>query len=329
MIGPPRAVAALAPGGAAALRRSTSVLAPGRAAAALAAERAVAPLAPRRSIKALALRCSIAAFAPGRSVTLVALLAACGAPVPEDRSTPTPVQPAIGPPPATCDAHDELGGAAWLPADVRLAVIVDLDSGDLAAANNHLAAGVQAGRGLPVVAALGLGQLGLQLGILRPQLITAGLRPRELMLLHDRTGAVIWVLRARCDLAAIQAGMTAAWSLQVRKISGGEVAESPRGPTGAARVAFDVAFLPDDRIALTPPGSAAAVHRWLGAGPAAPGLGAGPAVAPPGEVLDEIPAAPIRGVLAGRALQSDGAADAPLVRTLRATATALEVDGQP
>jgi hypothetical protein len=257
--------------------------------------------------------------------------AACGADVPKDRPQPdpTPVSaPPVGPPPATCDAADDLGGAAWLPADVRLAVIVDLASADLPAAVGQLQAGVQAGRGLPIVAGLGLAQLGLQLGILRPQLITAGLRPRELALLHDRNGAVIWVLRARCDLGAVQAVLARAWSLQVREIAGGAVAEATRGGPDGARVAFDVAFLSDDRIALTPPGSAVQLRRWLETRPAA-ALGAAPAAAPPGEVLDEIPAAPIRGVLAGRALQADGAGDAPLVRTLRATATALEVDGKP
>ena len=263
---------------------------------------------------------------------LALLLAACGADVPEDRSQASapPVSAApVGPPPATCDAADDLGGAAWLPTDVRLAVVVDLTSPDLPPAVARLQEGVQAGRGLPIVAGLGLAQLGLQLGILRPQLISAGLRPRELALLHDRDGAVVWVLRARCDVAAVQAGLTRAWALQVRQITGGAVAEASRAAADGARVAFDVAFLSDDRIALTPPGSAVAVRRWLEARPAAPALGAGPAVPPPGEVLDEISAAPVRGVLAGRALHSDGAGDAPLVRTLRATATTLEVDGKP
>lgn len=262
-----------------------------------------------------------------RTSALAGLLTACGAPVPEDRSQPAPVQqaePAASP--VRCDARDDLGGVDWLPADLRLAVVIDLESPELPAAIDRLQAGVQAGRGLPVVAGLGLAQLGLQLAILRPQLASAGLAPRELALLHDRSGAVVWVLRARCDLAGLQALLAQRWSLGVRGVTGGAVAEAMRGANGP--VAFEVAFLAEDRLALTPPGSAATLRRWLAAPPAAPGFGAGSGPTP-AEVLGEIPAAPIRGVLAGRALQHDGAADAPLVRTLRATATALEVDGEP
>ena len=130
-------------------------------------------------------------------------LTGCGTPVPEDRrpdAAPAVVE-APAAPAARCVASDDLGGSfkEWLPGDLRLAAVIELESVDLPAAITQLQAGVQAGRGLPVVASLGLGQLGLQLGLLRPQLITAGLRPRELLLLHDRAGAVVWVLRARCD----------------------------------------------------------------------------------------------------------------------------------
>lgn len=215
---------------------------------------------------------------------------------------------------------------AWLPADLRLAVVLDLESPELSAAVVRLQDGVQAGRGLPVVASLGLGQLGLQLEILRPQLRSAGLDPGELAVLHDRDGAVVWVLRARCDLEGLQAKLAETWSLQVRTITGGSVAEGRRAPGSAARSAFDVAFLADDRLALTPPGTAPALRRWLSSSPAA--AVAGSAAPPPGTVLDEIPAAAIRGVLTGRSLQSPGVGPVPLVRTVRVTADALEIDGQ-
>ena len=224
---------------------------------------------------------------------------------------------------AECTARDALGELAWLPADLRLALVLDLDSAELAPAIVRLQDGVQAGRGLPVVASLGLGQLGLQLEILRPQLRSAGLEPRELALLHDRDGAVVWLLRARCDLDGLQARLAESWSLQVRTVTGGSVAE---GRADAAKVAFDVAFLADDRLALTPAGTAPALRRWLSGPPVA--SMAGPAAAPPGELLDEIPPAAIRGVLTGRSLQRPGAGPVPLVRTLRATADALEIDGQ-
>ncbi|HEY0136133.1 MAG TPA: hypothetical protein VGB85_18730 [Nannocystis sp.] len=268
-----------------------------------------------------------------RAAALVlAMLAACTVPGPSDMppktdpaAVPSDMSPQTAPAPA-CDARDTLGDTSWLPADLRLAVILDLDSPDLPAAIVRLQDGVREGRGLPVVASRGLGLLGLLLDILRPQLRRAGLDPRELALLHDREGAVVWVLRARCDLEALQARLAASWSLQVRTLTGGSVAEGRRDGADATGFAFDVAFLAEDRLALTPPGSAPALRRWLSGPPAAPL--AGPAAPPPAEVLDEIPAAPIRGVLAGRSLQAPGASTVPLVRTLRATADALEIDGQ-
>lgn len=259
----------------------------------------------------------------GAALGLLALTG-CGTPVPEDRrpdAAPAVVE-APAAPAARCVASDDLGGSfkEWLPGDLRLAAVIELESVDLPAAITQLQAGVQAGRGLPVVASLGLGQLGLQLGLLRPQLVTAGLRPRELLLLHDRAGAVVWVLRARCDLAALQATLAETWSLRVRTLSEGAVAEASGG-----RFAFDVAFLSEDRIALVPPGRAPQLRRWLESGPPAPALGAGGGPSP-GAVLDELQAAPIRGILAGRSLgDADGAV--PLIRTLRASAAGLEIDG--
>jgi len=267
-----------------------------------------------------------------RAPALVLLLAACT--VPEDRApgtgpdlareTPAPAAPTI-----RCEAHDDLGGLEWLPADLRLAVVVDLDAPELPAAIQRLQDGVRATPGLPVVASLGLGQLGLQLGILRPQLQALGIAPRELVLLHDRAGAVVWVLRARCDLEALQAAMTKAWSLHVRTVSGGAVAEARSGGAASGPTfAHDVAFLSGDRVALVPPGAAVTLRRWLEAPAPAVDPGARQGVAP-GERLGEIAAAPIRGILAGRALQTgESVGTTALVRTLRATAEALEIDGR-
>lgn len=277
-----------------------------------------------------------ASLVAGSRASLAASLAtllACGADVPQDRSLATGPAgqvevPAPAPPETRCRARDDLGGLAWLPADVRLAAILDLENDELPAALQRLQRGVQAGNGLPVVAALGLGQLGLQLGILRPQLHAVGLEPRELALLHDRDGAVIWVLRARCDLPALQVAIAEAWSLRSREVAGGAVAERVAGGTGPT-FAFEVAFLADDRLALVPPGTAPRLRRWLEAPPVPATLGAQPTPPPPGEILAELAAAPIRVLLAGRSLQLDGAAGTATVRTLRATAAALEIDGRP
>ena len=261
------------------------------------------------------------------------LLAACGVGVPEDRSLATGPAgqvevPAPAPPESRCAARDDLGGLAWLPMDVRLAALVDLESAELPGALQQLQRGVQAGHGLPVVAGLGLGQLGLQLGILRPQLHAVGLEPRELALPPDRNGAVIWVQRAGSDPPALQAAIAEAWSLRSREVTGGAVAESVAGGTGPT-FAFDVASLSEDRLALVPPGTAPQLRRWLETPPVPATLGAQPTPPPPGEILGELAAAPIRVLLAGRALQMDGAAGTPAVRTLRATAAALEIDGRP
>ena len=257
------------------------------------------------------------------------LLVACA--VPQDmspgtgqestRETPAPAAPA-----SRCEAHDDLGGLEWLPTDLRLAVVIDLDAPELPAAIQRLQDGVRTAPGLPVVAGLGLGQLGLQLGILRPQLQALGIAPRELALLHDRAGAVVWVLRARCDLAALQAAITTAWSLRVRTVMGGAVAEAVAG--GGPTFAHEVVFLSGDRLALVPPGTAVPLRRWLeGPTTSQAAVGAEPAP-PPGERLGEIAAAPIRGILAGRALQTGESAGIALARTLRATGEVLEIDGQ-
>lgn len=265
-----------------------------------------------------------------RGLALLLALAACAVPQdqsPEPGPTPAPERPAPAAPSSGCAAQDDLGGLEWLPADLRLAVVIDLEAAELPAAIGRLQDGVRAASGLPVVASLGLGQLGLQLGILRPQLQALGIAPRELLLLHDRAGAVVWVLRARCDLDALQAAMSTAWSLRVRAVSGGAIAEAE--PGAGPTFAHDVAFLSEDRIALVPPGTATKLRRWLEAPASAPASFTGQAAAAPGERLAELAAAPIRGILAGRALQTGApAGTTALMRTLRATATGLEIDGQ-
>ncbi len=256
------------------------------------------------------------------------LLMSCAVPqdmTPGTGSQPARETPAPAAPVSRCEAHDDLGGLEWLPADLRLAVVIDLDAPELPAAIQRLQDGVRTAAGLPVVASLGLAQLGLQLGILRPQLQALGIAPRELALLHDRAGAVVWVLRARCDLEALQAAMSTAWSLRVRTVTGGAVAEAVPGGAGPT-FAHEVVFLSGDRFALVPPGTAVALLRWLEGRATSPVAVGGQPAAPPGERLGEIAAAPIRGILAGRALQT-GESAAP-ARSLRATGEALEIDGQ-
>lgn len=209
------------------------------------------------------------------------------------------------PAPTCADARDGLGDLGWIPRDVKLAALIDLDAPAIGDAAARLARAVADAPGLPILVALGLSQLDVQLEILRAQLGAAGLAPRELALLHDPTGAVLWVLRARCDLGALQAALTRAWGLRSRMTASGPVAE----PAPGASFPYDAVFLDDDRVALVPAGHAGRVRRWL-ATPPEPGLGATP-VEGPGERLAALSAAPIRVVILGRSLLAGGAAAGP------------------
>jgi hypothetical protein len=265
----------------------------------------------------------------GRGIAscVVAALAACGQPVPEDSSLRA-AEPARAELPvavsARCEAQDDLGGSlgAWLPGDLRLAALVDLESPDLPAAITHVQAGVQAGHGLPVVASLGLGQLGLQLGILRPQLISAG-------------------AAAETDLAAARSrrggGVGAAGALRSPRVAGhaggklvaaGAHAErglGRRGERGALCVRRRVPLGGPDRPGAARDGAlVASLARGWAACDGAGGLVRAGAWSEPRRAADRAdPRGPERAFAAGR--QRGGAP--PLVRTLRASAAGLEIDG--
>lgn len=215
-----------------------------------------------------------------------------------------------GQPDAACDARDDLGELTWIPRDARLAALIDLGEPNIGEAAGQLARAVAGAPGLPIVAALGLGQLDVQLDILRKQLGAAGLAPRQLLLVHEPGGAVLWVLRARCDLAVLQAALARAWGLRSRNTASGPVAEAGLG----AAFPYDAVFLADDRLALVPAGHAGRLRRWLEA-PADPTLTGGRRTDGPGELLADL-SAPIRVVLAGRGLLAGDAAASP--RTLEA-----------
>lgn len=264
----------------------------------------------------------------GRAL-VAALAAACG-------GAPAATQdaPAAGPivqdpkdlPEATCSgAQDPIGDLEWIPGDVRLAAWIDLAAPGVEDAALRLERAVAGSPGLPIVAALGLGQLAVQLQILRAQLARAGLQPRELVLLHAPDGAVLWVLRARCDLPALQATLARAWGLQSRTTASGPIAEPARArlPDSAPAFPYDALFLADDRLALVPAGAGGRVRRWLEAPPEAPafaGVQRGPR---PGEVLTTLPAAPIRGMFAGRGLLAEGPGAPP--RSFQAWADRVEL----
>lgn len=215
--------------------------------------------------------------------------------------------------PTTCPkVHDPIGDLEWIPRDVRLAALFDLDDAGVDDAAAELARASATTPGMPVVAALGLGFLGPQLQIVRRQLRDAELTPHELLLLHDPDGAVVWVVRVRCDLVALQAALARAWGLVSRATAAGPIAE----PAPERPFPYDVVFLADDRLALVPAGAGGKLRRWLEGQLHPPELAAGRRAESPGEALAGLEAAPIRVVLAGRGLLAGDAAAAP--HTLRA-----------
>lgn len=291
------------------MTRPAAPLARGRFTALAAAHRDPLAASARRAA-ALAARGRLA----GALVALAAALAACGASHdPADMPpAPGPAQPAPKdlPEPTCAGVADPLGDLDWIPRDVTLAAAIDLADPGHGAAAERLARAAGEIDGLPIVAALGLGQLDVQLSIVQGLLRSAGLAPRELVLLHEPGGAVAWVFRVRCDLGALQAIMTRAWGLRSRTTATGPIAEP-----GARPFAHDAVFLADDRVMLAPAGRGGALRRWLEA-PAEPALAAGRGGPTPGDALAGLAPAPIRVVLAGRGLLTGGAAAGP--RTLQA-----------
>lgn len=275
---------------------------------------------------------------PARLALALALVACGGHPAtprPDDPPAPTSAGLAAPDPPTGPNAHspenmsdttcsyatDGLGDLEWIPRDVRLAAVLDLADPGVDAAAAELARAVATTPGLPIVAGLGLAQLDLQLRILRGQLAAAGLAPRELVLLHGPDGAVVWVLRARCDLGALQAALARAWGVRSRATAAGPIAEPPPG----GGFPHDVVFLADDRLALAPAGAGGRLRRWLEGQVPTPELAPVRRVETPAETLAGLTPAPIRVVLAGRGLLAGDAAESP--RTLRAWPDRVVVGG--
>ncbi|WAS98926.1 hypothetical protein [Nannocystis punicea] len=223
----------------------------------------------------------------------------------------------------TCpEGQDPLGDLEWIPADARVAALFDLGDPGVDEAAAELARASATTPGMPVVAALGLGFLGTQLQILRRHLADAALTPRELLLLHDPAGAVVWIVRVRCDLAVLQAALARAWGVTSRTTVAGPIAE----PDSGRAFPHDVVFLADDRLALVPAGAGGKLRRWLEGQAAPPELGTRRSETP-GQALSRLEAAPIRVVLAGRGLLAGDAASAP--RTLRAWPDRVALDAPP
>ncbi|MDC0720012.1 hypothetical protein [Nannocystis bainbridge] len=231
--------------------------------------------------------------------------------VPEDMSKQTCPQ-----------VQDPIGDLEWIPADARVVALFDLGDPGVDDAAAELARASATTPGMPVVAALGLGFVATQLHILRRQLADAALTPRELLLLHDPAGAVVWIVRVRCDLAVLQNTLARAWGVTSRTTAAGPLAE----PDPARGFPHDLVFLGDDRLALVPAGAGGKLRRWLEGQAGPPDLGERRGETP-GQALARLDPAPIRVVLAGRGLLAGDAASAP--RTVRAWPDRVALDAAP
>lgn len=253
-----------------------------------------------------------------KTTTALLGLSLLGCPRPVEVAEPTDSTPTPPAPEQTATCSDErFADYDWVPDDARLATSIDRGDPELADALAVLARmGDSPELQLPVSAALDFRNLGLQLGSLDRVLGQLDLAPAELVELQSPSGEFVWVWATDCPPPAIAARVLERYGVLLR----GDM-EKPglrHGGGSIERFPFDLLTLGEHRIALTPMGRGAQVGAWLhGASPASD--------EGPGRALAEIPAAPIRTVLAGEALLTSASGPTPpRLRRLRITATSWD-----
>jgi hypothetical protein len=187
----------------------------------------------------------------------------------------------------------------WVPDDMRLTTSIQRGHAELPAALGVLARMSDTpDLQLPVFATLDFRNLGLQLGALDRMLGELELAPAELVELQGPAGELAWVWATDCPPAAISARMLDRFGVMLRADL-----ERPglrHGSGTIERFPFDLLALGEHRLALMPLGRGAHVGAWLHRSSSGPDPKTSDAH--PGRALAEIPAAPIRTVLAGEAL---------------------------
>lgn len=228
---------------------------------------------------------------------------------PSDASAPvaeTPSDPASDPEPVSC-SDERFADYDWVPDDARLATSIQRNDPELPAALSVLARMSAApDLQLPIFATLDFRNLGLQLGALDRMLVELELAPAELVELHSPSGEFVWVWATDCPPAAISARMLDRFGVLLRADL-----ERPglrHGQGTPERFPFDLLALGDRRVALTLLGRGASVGMWLHGASTHREDRADPR---PGRALAEIPAAPIRTVLAGEALLTSTSGPTP------------------
>jgi hypothetical protein len=109
------------------------------------------------------------------------------------------------------------------------------------------------------------------------------------------SGSSAWIFVTSCSFDEATARVQSRWGLDVRRTATGAVGIA--GDPGDASFAYDVVFLPADRIALVPAGGATAFEQALAVRAEALGDRA-PAAPPVGALLEDVEPAPVRVVVA-------------------------------
>jgi hypothetical protein len=207
----------------------------------------------------------------------------------------------------------------WIPDDARLTTAIERQHPELPAALDTLMRmSADPELQLPVFATLDFRNLGLQLANLDRLLAELELEPAELVELHSPGGQFVWLWATDCPPAAVAARVLDRFEIMLRADL-----EHPglrRGEGSAEGFPFDILTLGEDRVGLTLVGHGREVGAWLYDAPRGGEDG-------PGQLLAELPTAPIRSVSSGSALLTnpDGAPPpASRYRTIRVTATDWE-----
>jgi hypothetical protein len=202
---------------------------------------------------------------------------------------------------------ERLGAYAWLPAQAQVVASIDLTAAGSDDAIGLLSEyGRQPDSGLPIDVAFALGQWSWQVPLVQTTLTSAGFDPGELAYVRLPDGASAWLFTSTCDFDTIEANVQQWWGVQVRRTATGAVAVAADPDTKP--FAYDVVFMPADRIALVPAGGATAFEQALARRPDPADL-TGEASVSAAAVLAELEMAPIRLVIApGVAVGSQDAA---------------------
>jgi hypothetical protein len=235
-------------------------------------------------------------------------------PSPSETAQPQPEQPE--PAEISC-SNERFADYDWVPNDARLTTSIQRGDSELPAALGVLARMSETpDLQLPVFATLDFRNLGLQLGALDRMLVELELAPAELVELQGPHGELAWVWATDCPPTTIAARTLGRFGVMLRADL-----ERPGLRHGAGtidRFPFDLLALGEHRVALTPLGRGAHVGAWLHGSSSSPTESQDH----PGRALAEIPAAPIRTVLAGEALLTSTTGPTPArLRRIQVSAT--------